>query len=76
MNGFDFVDKLLIFCIREVDFSGIHLERASVVGAVDILGSQMEVKVRQLVAIGTIVDFLRVESLLHGSCHLGDIGHK
>ena len=31
---------------------------------------------RQLIAICAIVDLLGIESLLHCSGHLGDIGHK
>ena len=36
----------------------------------------MEMQVTQLVAVGTIVDLLRVESLLHGTRHLSHVGHE
>ena len=72
----DLLNHFLILGIAEVHIAGIHLERAAVVGTVHILRSQVKMQVRQLVAIGAIIDFLRVESLLHGTRHSGHIGHK
>ena len=72
----DFLNHFLVLSIGEIHLTRIHLERAAVVGAIDILGSQMEVEVRQLVAVGTIVDFLRIESALHGTGYTSHIGHE
>ena len=72
----DFCDKFLIFCIRQINFAGIHLEHAAVVGTIDILRGEVEMQVAQLVAIGTVVDLLGIEGTLHGAGCLGDIGHK
>ena len=41
----DFLYHLGILCIGEVHLAGVHLERAAVVGAADILRRQVEVQV-------------------------------
>lgn len=69
-------NQLLVLGIRQIHLARIHLEHASVIRTVHILGRQVEMKVRQLVAVGSIVDFLRLEGLLHGTGHTGHIGHK
>jgi len=74
--GFDLLYETLVFGIREIYLAGVHLERAAVVGAADILRRQVEVQMRQLVAVGTVVDLLGVEGFLHGTGHLGHVGHE
>ncbi len=45
----DFVNQLLIFSVAEVHLAWVHLERATIVRAVLILGRKVEVEVRKLV---------------------------
>ena len=66
----------MILSIREIHLAWIHLERAAIVRTIHILRSQMEMQVGQLVAVGTIVDFLRIESLLHRTRHLSHVCHE
>ena len=70
------VNQFLIFSIREIHFSRIHLEGTAKIGTALILGSQMEMQVRQLVAIGTIVNLHRVEGFLHSASHTCHVCHK
>lgn len=45
----DFVNQLLIFSVAEVHLAWVHLERATIIWTVLILGRKVEVKVRKLV---------------------------
>ncbi len=77
LQGFaDGFHHIGIFLIGQVNFAGIHAECATIVGTVDIFWCKMEVEMRQLVAVGAIVDFLRMKHLVHRAGHAGDIIHK
>lgn len=77
LQGFaDGFHHIGIFIVGQVDFTGIHAERAAIVGTVDIFWCKMEVEMRQLVAVGAIVDFLRVKHLVHRAGHAGYVIHK
>ena len=70
------VDELLVFLVGEIHLAGIHLECAAVVRPVHVFGSEMEMEVAELVAVSPIVDFLRIKGFLHGTGHLGHVGHE
>lgn len=77
LQGFaDGFHHIGIFLIGQVDFTGIHAERAAIIGTVDIFWRKMEMEMRQLVAVGAIVDFLRVKHLVHRAGYTGYVIHK
>ncbi len=65
-----------ILGVREINLARIHLERASIVGAIHILRRKMEMQVRKLIGIRTVVDLDRIEQLLHGTSDLRYICHE
>ena len=74
--GLDFLNHLGILGVREIHFARIHLEGAAEVGTVNILWSQVEVEVREFVAVGCIVDFFGIEGLLHGAGNADNVSHE
>jgi len=65
-----------IFLVGKIHLLGVHPEHTAEVGTVLVLGDEVEVQMLQSVGIGSIVDFCGIEYLLHGSCHIGHIGHE
>ena len=70
------LNHIVVFGICEVHLARIHLEDATIVRSIDIFWSEVEMQVRELVAIGTIVDLRGIECLLHGTGHTRHICHK
>lgn len=56
----DLFDHPGILRVGEIHLAGIHAESAAIVGAVHIFGGEMEMQVREFVAICAIIDFLGV----------------
>ena len=75
-GSFDFLYHVLVFRVGEIHFARVHLESAAIVGSIHILWGKMEVEVGEFVAVSAIVDFLRVENLLHGTGGLSHISHE
>ena len=67
---------LLVLFVREIDLAWVHTEEARVVRSADVLWCKVEVEVRECVRECAVVDLLRVEGTLHGTCSLCDVGHK
>lgn len=65
-----------VFLVREVYLARIHAEESGIVWPADIFRDEMEVEMREGVRECPVVDFLRLEGSLHGTCRLADIGHE
>lgn len=65
-----------VLLVGKVNFSGIHLECSAIIGPVDIFWSEVEMKMRKLVAVGSVVDFDGIKDFLHGSRNTCNVGHK
>mgnify|MGYP007054483161 CR=1 FL=1 len=66
----------MIFRISQINFSRIHLKYTSIIRSIHILGDQMKMQVRKFVTIRSVIYFFRMESLVHGTGHTGNICHK
>ena len=74
--GLDGIDELLVLGVGEIDLPGIHLEDSAIIGTIDILRCEVEMEVAELVAVSAVIDFLRIEGALHGTCGLSYVGHE
>ncbi len=52
------------------------MESSTVIGAVDVFRSEVEVEVGEFVGVGAVVYFFWVEGFVHGASYASDVGHE
>ena len=73
---FDLLNHFLIFTLAELHLAGVHGKGGTPFKCIPVFGHQVEMQVAAAVAVGTVVDLIRMESLVNSPGGSGNVRHK